>query len=181
MYGLVNKAIQALVIDAKGNDIWEVVKRKAGVDEPAFISMQNYPDEITYNLVAAASEILDTPPEEILRLFGRHWILYTAKVGYGDLLDVNGQTFLEFINNLDAMHARIASTMPELSPPSFECLNIDKNTIEVHYFSERVGLCPMVKGLLEGLGERFQMRIIVEQLPRAAADNFDRFQITILE
>jgi hypothetical protein len=180
MYGLVNKAIEALVTEVKGADVWEAVKRKAGVDEPTFISMQSYPDEITYNLVGAASDILEMPAEEILRLFGRHWILYTAQVGYGDLLDINGTTLKEFINNLDAMHSRVASTMPELSPPSFECSDIDENTIEVLYFSDREGLAPMVTGLLEGLGEKFEMQVEVTHDISATNPDYERFTVKSL-
>ena len=43
---------------------------KAGVDVEVFMSNEGYPDEITYSLVAAASEVLRTPAEQILAWLG---------------------------------------------------------------------------------------------------------------
>ena len=56
MYGLVNKAIEDLVVSNFGEDKWEAIKAKAGVDVEVFVSNEAYPDDITYNLVGAASE-----------------------------------------------------------------------------------------------------------------------------
>lgn len=90
MYGLVNKAIEEMAIKVGGEDVWKAIKLKAGVEHPAFISMKVYPDEMTYKLVNSASEIFEIPADDLLREFGKHWILFTAKEGYGDLLKVSG-------------------------------------------------------------------------------------------
>ncbi len=66
MYGLVNKAVQDLIVTQFGNDKWEEIKRKADIGVESFISMNPYPDEVTYNLIRAASEVLGLPPDEIL-------------------------------------------------------------------------------------------------------------------
>lgn len=50
------------------------------VDEDAFISMEAYPDDLTHQLVRAASEELGMSPQEILQVFGEDWVLYTAKI-----------------------------------------------------------------------------------------------------
>ena len=150
MYGLVNRAIEDMAIQVGGHEIWEAIKLKAGVDAATFISMQTYPDEITYKLVDSASQILDVPADDLLRQFGKHWILFTAKEGYGDLLKTSGANMREFIRNLDTMHSRIASTMPELNPPSFECIDINDKILQVHYYSDREGFAPMVVGFAGG-------------------------------
>ena len=69
MYGLVNKAVKDLVVANFGEQTWLEIAQDAGVD-PVFISMDSYDDQITYDLVAAASSKLETPPNEILRQFG---------------------------------------------------------------------------------------------------------------
>ena len=58
MYGLVNKAVEELVVSNFGEDKWELIKSKAGVDVDVFISNESYPDSMTYDLVGAASEVL---------------------------------------------------------------------------------------------------------------------------
>jgi hypothetical protein len=59
--------------------------------------MKSYPDEITFSLVGAASEVLQLSPEAILEAFGEYWILYTADEGYKDILNIYGKTLLEFL------------------------------------------------------------------------------------
>lgn len=164
MYGLVIKAIEGMVLKNCEASVWEAIKIKAEVKENTFLSMQYYPDHIVYDLVNAASDILNIPGEELLRQFGRHWILFTAKEGYGPLLNAAGATVQECIMNLDSIHARIAYTMPELKPPSFQCLEHSFHHFEVRYFSDREGLAPMVIGLLEGLGEMFGTPLLVAHM-----------------
>ena len=54
---MVNKAIQDLVTNNFGEDKWIAMKEKVGFEDDFFISMQSYPDKLTYDLVGAASEI----------------------------------------------------------------------------------------------------------------------------
>ena len=72
MYGMVNKAVEEMVVMHHGEAMWEQIKAKAGVGMEVFMSNEAYPDEITYNLVAAASELLKLPAGQILRGFGEH-------------------------------------------------------------------------------------------------------------
>ena len=163
MYGLVNKAIESLISKQFGAETWDKVRERAGIDVAGFIGMDPYPDDVTYRLVGAASEVLETPADELLKAFGEFWTLYTADEGYGELLDVSGSTFEEFLANLDEMHARVALSMPSLRPPAFHLDHLEDGRMALHYESERAGLEPMVLGLLNGLAKRFGVQIEVEQ------------------
>ena len=54
MYGLVNQAIQGLVVDNFGNENWNKIKQKAGVTEEAFLSNEMYDDSVTFNQIGRA-------------------------------------------------------------------------------------------------------------------------------
>ena len=162
MYGLVNRAIEELVLERAGAAAWNQVRKRAGVKVAGFVSMQAYPDEFTYGLVAAASQVLGMDPAEVLRAFGRHWILFTGREGYGPLLEAAGGDLRDFLLNLDALHARLGLSMPELVPPSFDVELVGEGVLRVQYRSQRAGLAPMVIGLLEGLGELFEEPVTVE-------------------
>lgn len=164
MYGLVNKAAQDFVVEGHGEETWKIIKEKAGVNEVAFVSMQPYPDEITYNIVGAASEHLGLDANDILEAFGQYWIKFTMVEGYSHLLDLAGGTFPEFLNNLNNMHAHIAQSYTKLKPPSFICEEIDGNNFKFEYHSDRPGLARFVKGLLLGLGNRFNITVLVEYI-----------------
>jgi heme-NO-binding protein len=165
MYGLVNKAVVDLVVTKFGQETWTKIKQKAEVDVDVFVSMDAYPDDVTYRLVGAASEVLKLPAEQVLEAFGEWWVLYTANEGYGPLLDASGSTLRDFLLNLDALHARVALTMPALKPPRFRMVDVDPKTLKLEYYSGREGLAPMVVGLLKGLGIRFKTPIEISHAP----------------
>ena len=164
MYGLVNQAIEDLVRSNQGDATWEVIKQKAGVETEAFLGMEEYPDEVTYKLVQAAAEILNTPSEEFLRAFGEYWVLYTAKEGYGEMLSAGGETLPEFLQYLDTLHTRVGVIMPNLQPPSFSCTEVSDHSLHLHYYSHREGLAAMVIGLVQGLGKMFGTETEVQHI-----------------
>ena len=164
MYGLVNKAIEQMVIEGYGEESWEAIKQKAEVDEDLFINMNSYLDDVTHRLVRAASEVLGLSSNAILQAFGEYWILYTAEEGYGELLKASGHNLPDFLENLDTLHARVGLSFPKLQPPSFQCSHQSQEGMHLHYRSKREGLAPMVKGLIYGLGKRFQTDVTVEQV-----------------
>jgi len=155
MYGLVNKAMKDLVVKKFGDSSWLQICRQAGYEAPEFADLQSYPDELTYKLVGSASKVLNLPAADLLEEFGRHWVLYTADEGYGEMLKAAGNSLPEFLQNLDMLHTRVGNLMPKLNPPSFECSDITDRSLTLIYRSSRQGLTPMVVGLLKGLGSRF--------------------------
>ncbi|QKQ77132.1 heme NO-binding domain-containing protein [Nostoc sp. TCL240-02] len=163
MYGLVNKAIQDMVCSRFGEETWKQIKHKAEVDVDVFLSMEGYPDYITHKLVKAASVVLSLSPKQIMQAFGEFWVQYTAQEGYGEMMDMSGDTLPEFLENLDNLHARVGVSFPKLQPPSFECTDMEENSLSLHYRSDREGLTPMVIGLIQGLGTRFDTEVHITQ------------------
>lgn len=170
MYGLVNQAISDMVTERHGPEIWERIRERAGAPPIPFDAMKSYPDALTYALVGAASDVLDTPAEQLLVAFGHYWVLETARRHYGHLLDLAGGTLREFLGNLDDMHGRVAITFERLQPPAFAVEELDGGDLLVHYRSDRAGLAPFVHGLLLGLADRFGTPIAVEHLESRGGD-----------
>lgn len=180
MYGLVNRALQQLVCSQRGEQVWNEIRAKAGVGHEVFLRMDSYPDEVTHNLVAAASEVLATPADVLLREFGRYWMRYTMVEGYGSLLSDLGGTLHEAFVALDAMHARVALLYPELKPPKFKVVSPEPGRFLLHYHSHRTGFVPMVGGLVEGMGERYGLKLEVVHLhPRSETREDDVFEIRV--
>lgn len=181
MYGLVNQAIEAMVRKNFSSQIWDEIHQKAAIQDPHFLSMAAYPDDVTHRLVKAASEVLNLSSGEIMRAFGSFWVEYVDEHGYAELMEMSGESLPEFLQNLDELHARVGLSFPKLRPPSFECRtgdesiaeNTDQNTstLCLDYRSEREGLAPMVIGLVEGLGKRFDTSVEVTQTQIQSADS----------
>ena len=141
--------------------------------------MEQYPDSLTYDLVGAASEVLDIAPELVLQTFGRYWVEFVGQQNYGQLMDAAGDNLGDFLENLDEMHSRVMLSYPDLVPPSFKLTNRTDQSMSLHYSSTRSGLEPLVIGLLMGLADRFAIRISVEQRSERDADGAAVFDITL--
>ncbi|WP_397381873.1 heme NO-binding domain-containing protein [Prosthecobacter sp.] len=179
---MVNSAIMDLLVANHGEATWQKVKTKAGVEDEMFISTEAYPDDITYKLVGAASEVLDRPAGEILNQFGRWWVLDTARNSYGHLLRFGGRTLGEFLINLPNFHTRVVMMFPALQPPMFECTELGPAELRLHYRSHRRGLSAFVIGVLEGLGVMFEVVVTItheERLDEGA--DHDVFHIAWIE
>ena len=163
MYGLVNKAVQGLVIENYGEETWDQIKERANVDVEMFISNESYKDSLTYDLLVATSEIVNQPASELLRLLGHYWINEVAVQHYGAMMDAGGNSFVEFMKNLPNFHRRVAMIFPNLEPPSFSILKEEKNSIHLIYESTREGLEMFVVGILEALAKRHKIEIKIDQ------------------
>jgi hypothetical protein len=162
MYGIVNKAIQDLITDKFGAEVWEAVKEKSEVDVDFFLSNEPYDDDITYKLAGAASEVLGLTVGQVLNAFGEWWILKTGKEKYGGLMEAGGNNLKEFLVNLPLFHNRIMLMYPKLTPPEFKVSDIEQNSIHVHYHSKREGLQEFVRGLLSGLAKMYNVEATIE-------------------
>ncbi len=178
MYGLINKAVEGLVRSKFGDAKWERIRSRAGLPDEPFISMEQYEDKTTYDLVAAASEELGAPAEAILEEFGYYWTTYTAAAGYGELMKAAGKTLPEFLRNLDQMHTRIKLSFPQLNPPSFAVSDETASALVLSYYSSRPGLAPLVVGLLRGLGERFNVELTTRSQRVEGVRPHDRFYVS---
>jgi hypothetical protein len=157
-----------MVRGGHGEAVWNRVRERAGVQVEVFVSTDPYPDDVTYRLVAAASEELAMPADEILKGFGEYWVLHTAVEAYGPLLRVAGRTLHDFLLYLPRFHVHVQTVFPELRPPDFVCENIGEHSLDLHYYSPRpAGLEPFVEGLILGLGKLFetpvQVRLVVQR------------------
>ena len=162
MYGLVNKALEQMIIESYGDKSWKAIKDKADDDINVFISNISYPDDITYKLVGAASAELNIEAGILLYDFGKYWVLKTGAQSYRSLFEAAGSTLKEFLLKLQDFHARVMLYYPNLTPPTFFIENIQDKSLDVHYMSHRKGLTEFVRGLLDGLAEYYETNIHVE-------------------
>ena len=78
MYGLINHALKEFLIARHGEDVWRHVETQLDLHEP-FVMMRQYPDTVTANMVAVASQALSWSPEVLLEDFGSYWVSYAAE------------------------------------------------------------------------------------------------------
>uniref|UniRef100_A0A182KCL4 Guanylate cyclase soluble subunit beta-1 n=1 Tax=Anopheles christyi TaxID=43041 RepID=A0A182KCL4_9DIPT len=153
-YGFVNYALELLVLKNFGLNIWEQIKKRAQVNmEGQFLVRQIYEDDITYNLIEAAVDILNIPAGDILELFGKTFFEFCQDSGYDKILQVLGATPRDFLQNLDALHDHLGTLYPGMRAPSFRCTETNGQLV-LHYYSERPGLEHIVIGIVKAVASK---------------------------
>jgi len=170
VYGLINNAMQSMIREKFGDDQWDRIQAASGVPEDSFLTMRSYDDSVTYDLVGAAAEVLGAPVEDCLKMFGEYWVLETASKAYGPLMDASGDSMVEFLGNMNALHDRITGTFLNYVPPEFEVEDLDEGRYRIHYISKRQGLVPFVVGLLSGLSQRFNSELEIQHQEQLDVD-----------
>lgn len=179
MHGIVNKAVKDLISESFGEGSWKEICIQAGVEDDNFLNNMHYDDQLTYNLVAAASQKLEVPAATLLEEFGKYWILRTGQENYGGLLKSAGHNFVDFMRYLPKFHSHVMIMFDGIEPPEFVVDEIDDHSMLVKYYSHRNGLATFVIGLFLGIGEMFETPIKVEQRDhKHTNEKFDSFLIT---
>lgn len=179
MYGIVNKAIEELVVHHFGEEKWRLIKERSGVDVEFFISNEPYDDRITYQLAEAVSLEMNMPITAVLEAFGEWWILHTGREQYGYLLESGGDNLKKFLLHLPLFHNRVMMIYPKLTAPEFKISDVNERDLLVHYFSERAGLQHFVVGLLTGLGKFYNCPVQVEMMQsRDSGADHEIFKVT---
>ncbi len=190
MYGLINKAIEDVIVKLFGPDIWQKVKErtqailqsestvcpKTSTLDSEWLLTKSYPDQVTFALVTASTEVLGASTHKLLELFG-HGLFGLTVTNLGPLLELTGRSFGEFISNTNKLHTmlyvshthtqsslevRIAKvtcfcrgTGDKTAMPILWCTSMDekKRVVIFHYRpgkKSRTGLASLVVGLLRG-------------------------------
>ncbi len=162
MYGIVNKAIEDLVIANFGEEKWEAIKERSVIDIDFFISSEPYDDDVTFKLAVAVSEEMNMSVGDVLIAFGEWWVIKTTSEKYTGLMQSGGKNLKEFLLNLPNFHNRVMLIYPKLTPPEFKVSDVTENSIQLHYFSKRQGLQEFVRGLIQGLGKMYNTPVTIE-------------------
>ncbi len=179
MYGIVNKAIEDLVIANFGEQKWEAIKERSNIDIDFFISSEPYDDDVTFKLAVAVSEEMNMSVGDVLVAFGEWWVIKTTSEKYAGLMQSGGNNLKEFLLNLPNFHNRVMLIYPKLTPPEFKISDITENSIHLHYFSKRQGLQEFVRGLIQGLGKMYETPTTIDLIQsRNDGSNHEIFKVS---
>lgn len=70
------------------------------------------------------------------------------------MLRTLGSNLFGFLVNLDSLHSHLSFTYHEMQAPSFQC-EITEDGLQLHYYSHRLGLYPVVTGIVRAVAKDF--------------------------
>lgn len=154
MYGWINACLECLILNQYGPETWNKIKEIAEctLKNGDFIRNVDYPDDITFRLINACTNFLKIDRTELLESFGINFIEFVREHGYEVTIRTQGNTFQEWLRNLNEPHRLLRSRFPNAHLSEFwaEHDDQDPNRMILHYYTHHGELfVPMVTGLVK--------------------------------
>jgi hypothetical protein len=161
---MIHRGMRQMLVDEEGEAAWLAIERDLDIGPQHLISADSYDDHLTIRIVEHVARQSGKTMDECLHSFGKYWIGFAERGPYGAMMQFTGRDIAEFIANLDRMHQAIRTALPAATTPTFALLHSEAGMLRIAYCSTREGLKPFVRGLLEGLLDRFGHDGIVTEI-----------------
>lgn len=152
MKGIIFNLLEEVIRQEYGEDTWDSLLEAAGLDG-IYTSLGSYGDEELIKLVDAASTALNTPPDQIIRWFGRNSIPLLAE-RYPQFFEAHATTRSFILTLNDIIHPEVRKIYPGAQVPVFEFDTSDERVVEMSYESPRK-LCALAEGMIEGAAAHY--------------------------
>ena len=115
MLGLINNAFCDYVRKHSGEEAWRRIEDQ--LETRFFIGIEDYDDQTTLALAAAAAAEVGLPQDGVFEAVGEHFSRTTVARDFGILLNAGGKTFPEFLRELPEIQTRVELIYPSLKAP----------------------------------------------------------------
>jgi hypothetical protein len=155
MQGLINRAIECFVRDTYGEKSWCDIAQRAGLGFTEFEAMLCYDAQITTDVLAAASAVLNRPRTEILEDIGTYLVSNAKNEAPRRLLRFGGENFVDFLHSLDDLPDRARLAVSDLSLPGLELREHATNHFSLTCQSGMTGYGYVLMGVLRTMADDY--------------------------
>ena len=155
MHGLINRGIQRFVVDSYGDTQWRAVINLTGLPFDDFEAMWSYDDDVTPQLLSAASDVLDRPYEELVEDIGTYLVSHPNVEALRRLLRFGGVNFVEFLHSLDDLPDRARLAVSDLELPRLELREIAEGRYVLRCFGRHFGWGHLFMGVLRAMADDY--------------------------
>ena len=162
MNGLLLRGLKDLVVDQVGDESWTAIHERADLDRRLYMPASDYADQRVLALVEATVAELPQSRETLLMTLGRSLVPELVTI-YGVHIR-EGWTALELLGNVDCV-LRGAFTENRFStyePPRVTVEDRSDRAVELSYTDDGRELCALFAGILDGIGDQYDVRLVVE-------------------
>ncbi|MGD8592783.1 MAG: heme NO-binding domain-containing protein [Gammaproteobacteria bacterium] len=162
MYGVIFHFLRNYVIEKHGGiETWRALLSANGHKIDNYNPITEYPDSDVIALAKTASEALNMPFAAVLEDFGA----YTGKqlVTFYNMYVKTGWKTFDVIENAGSnIHRALNQYNKTRKPPHIDAKRVSDDQMLIHYYSQRK-LCPVLKGIIKGLGEHYEESFIIKE------------------
>ncbi|MEO0372109.1 MAG: heme NO-binding domain-containing protein [Pseudomonadota bacterium] len=163
-----NRAVERFARDTYGDAFWGSVADAAGLNFTSFEAMLPYERDTTDRVVNSLADGLGKRREEVLEDIGTYLVASPKTDALRRLLRFGGTDFVEFLNSLDELPARVRMAVPDLPMPQLELKEEDPQVFElvVHPMPGTEGLFGHVLlGLLRAMADDYGALVFLDPNP----------------
>lgn len=162
MHGLVNKALQDFLLETYGREIWDAIRRDAGLEFDRFEPMMQYDSILTQRVLHAVSFRLARTSESFLEDVGTWLVTRSDHDAIRRLLRFGGQDFFDFLCSLDELPGRLKLAIPHFDVPLFHLAFDGASKATVLLTWPEVNLTPIVVGALRAMADDYGALVLLE-------------------
>ncbi|MES9858540.1 MAG: heme NO-binding domain-containing protein [Sedimenticola sp.] len=163
MYGMIFDFLREYVIERHGGkETWKALLDDNDYGYKIYFPVKEYPDEEIVALATSASKALNLPLPDVLEDFGSFvgpklttfYHMYVKDKSWKtlDIIEIAGSS----------IHDTIHQHNPSRKPPTLSSKRESDDYLILTYHSHRK-LCPVVRGIVRGLGEKYGERFRIEE------------------
>lgn len=160
MHGIIHRSLKQYVVDRTSEDGWETVRDAAGIESRLYLPVSQYPDEEVAAILATVSELTGHDEPAIQRDFGRYFAPQLL-----DTFDAHVHRdwdALDAVASLEKIYPQVIDKDGDVDSVDVSTRRSNGDTVVVHYRSTRK-LCPMLEGLIEGVGSEYGEKIQIRK------------------
>ena len=156
MKGSIPDSLQKLVVEHHGGqESWAKILQHAQLPRDFKIySHKDVDDEIVKQLIDSTAIVLGIPYETAADAFGDFWMNEYAPKHYFAFFN-RAASAKEFLLEMDRVHEKITSSIPNAQPPKFEYEEPEPDVLIMRYKSKR-GMYPIFVGLVKAVGKYYE-------------------------
>ncbi|MBF0212357.1 MAG: heme NO-binding domain-containing protein [Magnetococcales bacterium] len=163
MHGIMFLALEDFLEARLGEGVWERLLQAANLHDQQFEPDRYYPDQVANELFELSARFLKQPLPATLELFGQHMSPGLVTMGRSmGILHKDWKT-LDILEHLQShVLAPFANIEFGVMPPDIRTYRLKHGEVAVAYVSRRK-LCPLLKGIIRGMGQFFHEPIAFKE------------------
>ena len=177
MLGLINRSLQCFLRDSYGPVVWTQVAQRARLGFDDFEPMLRYEDNLTEQVIAAASLVLKRPRETVLEDLGTYLVSHPNVEALRRLLRFGGVGFVDFLHSLEDLPERGRLALPDLELPLLEVSDLENGDYLLRCAPMVQGVGHVMVGLLRAMADDYGALVLLEHGGGMAGDEVVRVQI----
>ncbi|NIZ13450.1 heme NO-binding domain-containing protein [Phaeobacter sp. HF9A] len=179
MHGLINRAVQAFVINTYGEKRWNDIMDASGLGFTEFEAMLVYPEDQSARMLSATEASLERPLAEILEDVGTFLVSNPQLEALRRLLRFGGVNYVEFLHSLDDLPDRTRLAVSDLRLPGLELIEQAPGQFELLCQPGVPGYAQVMMGVLRAMADDYGALVILEQTE--SQDGVEVISITLVE